>query len=70
MLKALITVGVLLVCGMIGVVVHHERGKERRPRLVQNEAAEVATISHGECVELADHVPSQGLTIVEFTGEF
>lgn len=70
MLKTLIAVGVLVVAGMVGLVVHHECSKPRPVRVVQNEAAEVATISQGEPVDLDRHVPTQGLVIVEFTGEF
>jgi hypothetical protein len=70
-MKALIAVVVAVVLGMAGLVVHHEMGKRGRavgPAI--DEGAEVATISTGDPVDVAAHVPRQGLTIIEFTAEF
>lgn len=73
MLKSLIAVGALVVAGMVGVVVHHEvgkRGAPAAPRAVVDEAAEVATISSGQEVDVAAHVPTKDFTLVEFTADF
>lgn len=73
MLKSLIAVGVLVVAGMFGVVVHHEVGKRNAPpppRVVVDEGAEVATISTGQEVDVAAHVPTTDFTLVEFTADF
>jgi hypothetical protein len=73
MLKSLIAVGVLVVAGMVGVVVHHELGKRGAPavpRVVVDEGAEVATISTGQEVDIAVHVPTKDFTLVEFTADF
>ena len=57
--------------GMVGFVAHHEMTKQRAPAgPAIDEAAEVATISTGETVDIEPHVPRQGLTIVEFTADF
>lgn len=72
MLKSLVAVGVLVVVGVVGVVVHHEIGKRSAtsvPKTTVDEAAEVATVSTGQEVDVAAHVPSEGLTLVGFTAD-
>jgi hypothetical protein len=71
MLKAAIAFFALLILGMGGLVVHRQmqRSAAPAPRAV-DESVRVATISHGEAVDIARHVRSHGLTIVEFTADF
>lgn len=70
-MRVLLVLAVLLVLGMAGVVVVHERGKTRNARgpAIDPDAV-VATISTGERVDIEAHVARRGLTIVEFTADF
>jgi hypothetical protein len=71
MLKAAIAAVAALILGSVAFVVHHEKQKQRPPRgPAALEQEQIATISTGERVDLDAHVPSSGLTVVEFTADF
>lgn len=71
MVKAAIALFALLLLGMGGLIVHKQMQRRAGPAArATNEAVSVATISHGEAVDIALHVRSRGLTIVEFTADF
>lgn len=69
-MRLLILGALALVMGGIGFVVVHESGKRRVPRSVANPSATIAVVSTGDRVDLSEHVPREGLCIVEFTADF
>jgi hypothetical protein len=69
MVKAMIAFFALLLLGMGGLIVHKQTQRRAAPARA-DESVGVATISRGEAVDVARHVRSRGLTIVEFTADF
>lgn len=60
---------VLLVAGMVGFVVHHQSNKQ--PVVATGSPGpKVATISHGEAVDIGKHLVAGQWTVVEFGGDW
>lgn len=66
-MKWLAALGVLLAFGMGAVVFLHDSNPSGGG---VPSSAKVATISHGEAVTIENHMPSSGLTIVEFYADW
>lgn len=69
-MRLFIIAALALVLGGVGFVVMHQSGKQRAPKSIVNPSATIAVISNGERVDLSEHVPREGLCIVEFTADF
>ena len=68
-MKVMIALSACAVLAMGAVVVCHERPAAAGPAPAQS-LADVVTVSTGQRVDLARHVPRSGFTIVEFTADF
>ena len=64
----------LVVAGVIGFVVVNETSRGEAPVSSSvgslASAAKIATISNGERVDIAAHIPRDGHTVVMFTADF
>lgn len=72
-LIVLASVLALLIVGVVGFVVHREsqRGATGNPSAgTLATALPIATISTGDRVDVAAHIPRDGYTVVMFTGDF
>lgn len=69
-MKFLIALAALLACGMVGIVAWHETRPEPQGRPAATSGEQVATISNGEAVTLADHLVDGRLTVVEFYADW
>ena len=67
-MKYFIGLVVVLALGMGALVMTHE--SKTTPLTLPDENVAVKTISNGEAVDLLQHVPSSGYTIIEFTADF
>ena len=67
-MKWLLALGAVLVLGLAGVVVSHERG--RSPSTGAGSGNKIVTISSGEEVDLNSHLRPGTWTVVEFTADW
>ena len=70
-MRILLVIAVVVVLGMVGIVVHHESTRTRGPAPTLGDAGpRVATISHGEVVDIDAQLVEGQWTVVEFGAEW
>ena len=67
-MKWLLALGGILLVGLAGIVVFHERGES--PSSESPSSGKIATISSGEEVDLESHLRPGVWTVVEFTADW
>ncbi|MCA9726300.1 MAG: hypothetical protein R3E12_06830 [Candidatus Eisenbacteria bacterium] len=60
-------IAIAVVFGLMSVM--HKKGAES-PATIRQETALISTVTGGERIELAQHVPDQGVAVVEFTADW